>query len=58
MTRTLGDQLNDPDSPLVRDALTRKCGICRARPGDYCTGMPIHAGPLKGRLVHHERTAQ
>jgi hypothetical protein len=53
----LGERLNDPDSPLVRDALTRKCRICKAKPGDDCKAMPIRYGPLKGRLVHHERTA-
>jgi hypothetical protein len=48
-------QLNDPYSPTVRVALTRKCRICQANAEQPCVS-PVHGGLLAGRLVHYERT--
>ena len=60
MTRpTLGEQIRDPASPLVRDALTRKCGVCQAEPGHYCANTMPPGGLLAerfGRVVHFIRT--
>lgn len=42
-------KLSDPDSELVRDALTRRCEICKAPPGEPCTEL------IFGRLVHLHR---
>jgi hypothetical protein len=43
--------LGDPDSPLVVEALSRKCGMCKAEPGVNCRSI-IDGKPLRGRLVH------
>jgi hypothetical protein len=53
---TSHDELNDPDSPLVRDALTRKCHICAAVRGEPCRPTIKNQTALPGRLVHIERT--
>jgi hypothetical protein len=49
-------QLGDRRSPLVQAALTRKCIICKANPGEDCTNMPINHHALPGRIVHSART--
>ncbi len=47
-----GAALADPDSAAVREALTRRCDICKAAIGVLCVN-PIRPGhPLPGRLVH------
>lgn len=43
--------LQNPDSPLVQQALSRKCGMCKAEPGVLCRSI-INGKPLVGRLVH------
>lgn len=49
--------ISDPDSPVVQDALTRRCLICKAEPGQLCTPSPIpNCGELPGRIVHFART--
>jgi uncharacterized membrane protein len=53
---TLSQRLNDPDSDLVRDALTRKCVLCHATPDTRCTS-PINGKPMPDRIVHLARTA-
>lgn len=55
-------QLTDRDSAIVRDALTRRCEICKAKPGDDCidtlaVGPAGYMKPLRGRLVHYARTS-
>lgn len=47
--------LADPASPAVKDALTRACRVCKAKPGTYCTNL-TNSQPLPGRLVHYDRT--
>lgn len=49
---SLADQLNDPDSPLVRDAKSRRCDQCHAKPGQPCTPRGGFRDDLKGRLIH------
>lgn len=48
--------LHKRDSPIVQDALTRRCIVCKAAPGNYCTNTIGNQGPLAGRLVHYGRT--
>ena len=55
---TLDEQLNDPDSDLVRDALTRSCDGCKAPAGVLCHNHIQIGEPLPGRLVHIGRTAK
>lgn len=43
------EKLNDMGSDLVRDALTRRCEICHAPPGELCRK------PIFQRLVHLHR---
>jgi hypothetical protein len=52
---TLFDQLEDPTSDVVKDAVTRTCRICEAEPGKYCHHI-TNGQPLPGRLVHFDRT--
>jgi uncharacterized membrane protein len=50
-------QLNDPDSDMVKDALTRRCIVCHAKPSTEPNCTDIYGvSPLKGRLVHFART--
>jgi hypothetical protein len=51
------DQINDPDSAIVQAALTRRCIVCKHKPGEDCTDI-YGASPLKGRLVHYARTVE
>lgn len=55
-TQTLTQRLNDPNSGLVRDALTRRCVLCHAPPDARCTS-PIDGTPLADRIIHLARTA-
>lgn len=54
--RTLDERLNDPNSDLVRDALTRTCDGCKAGIGVLCHNHIRIGEPLPGRLVHIART--
>lgn len=47
--------LTDPTSALVRDALTRKCIICKAVRTVDCHNTIRPNEPLPGRLVHIAR---
>jgi len=40
-----------------QEKLNRPCSICRARRGEYCSGMPEHemVHPQRGGVVIHER---
>lgn len=50
------DQLTDRDSPLVQDALTRPCEVCKVKPGKFCQNIIVVDGdPLPGRVVHFAR---
>jgi hypothetical protein len=57
-------QLNDPDSTMVKDALTRRCIVCGAKPGRACTNTMVSAStmpsgvPLPDRIVHYARTTE
>lgn len=48
----LAEQLADPDSPLVRDAKSRRCDQCHAKPGHPCTTRGGFQDDLKGRTIH------
>ena len=50
------EQINDPDSELVRGALTRRCLLCKAQPGSLCTNTISFDASLDGRIIHHART--
>lgn len=43
--------LQNPDSPLVQQALSRKCGMCKAEPGQRCRSI-VNGKPLSWALVH------
>ena len=47
----------DPDHPRNRDALTRSCDQCGAKPGALCVRRGGLRDDLKGRLVHIGRKA-
>ena len=47
--------LGDPDSDVVRDALTRKCEVCKAKPNEECVNTITKGAALPGRLVHYAR---
>lgn len=51
----LAVQLDDINSPMCRDALSRKCEVCRASVGVPCHNL-TDGGPLKPRRVHLMRT--
>lgn len=53
---TLFSDLNNPDSPVVRAALTRRCEVCKARPDEDCRNTMVPGTALPGRLVHYART--
>lgn len=52
------EELGNRDSATVQGALTRRCEVCHAEPGDDCTNMPINGFPLQNRLVHYARTGR
>lgn len=49
------EELGDPTSPTVKDAVTRTCELCGQPPGKYCTQI-VNGAPLSTRLVHYIRT--
>ncbi len=59
LTQTVADlhrELTDPDSALIRDALTRKCDLCGAAKGVLCSDTIQSGHKLPdGRLIHHGR---
>jgi hypothetical protein len=49
--------LNNPESLQVQDALTKKCPLCHAKPGQKCSNTIKPGLPLPGgRLVHYARS--
>lgn len=46
--------LNDRTDPRVIQALTRRCGICKAKPGQDCR-LPWETREPLGRIVHQAR---
>ena len=52
----MAKQLRDPSSGAVTEALTRRCDLCNAKPGEHCTNpiRPNHPLP-GGRLIHYGR---
>ncbi|WP_158213493.1 zinc finger domain-containing protein [Mycobacterium avium] len=46
-------KLANPDSPLVRDALTRACALCGAPTHQRCINRD--GKPLARRIVHYQR---
>lgn len=51
---SLSDDLADPESDIVHQALTRRCKLCHQPPGTRCIS-PINGQPLADRIVHHVR---
>ena len=49
------EDLGRRTSPIVKAALQEKCPVCKAKPGEDCTSMPINPHPLHGRIVHYAR---
>lgn len=50
-------ELNDRTCAVVQDALSRRCIVCKAKPGNDCTNL-TDGGPLPGgRIAHHARTS-
>jgi hypothetical protein len=47
--------LLNPDSDIIREALTRKCDQCQAPAGVLCRGRKGFSADLAGRLIHHGR---
>ena len=50
--RPISEQIQDPNSPLVLDALERTCDQCRADIGQLCAKRGGIHQDLLGRLVH------
>ncbi len=46
------NQITDPDSPLVQEALTRTCDQCRAPVGVLCVKRGGIQQDLLGRQIH------
>jgi len=44
--------LLNPDSDIIREALTRKCDQCQAPVGILCRGRKGFSADLAGRLIH------
>lgn len=51
-TRSLADQLQDPNHPTVREALTRRCDQCQADIGAECKPRGGIHHDLAGRIIH------
>jgi len=49
---SLPQQLTDPDSLVVTEAITRRCDQCRAPIGELCTKRGGFRADLLGRLIH------
>jgi len=56
--RPITAQLQDPDSPVVVAALTRRCDQCRANPGELCVRRGGFRADLLGRLIHLGRMGE
>lgn len=54
----LTQQITTPDSPLVQEALTRRCEQCRAPKGELCTKRGGIHQDLLGRLIHIGRIGE
>jgi hypothetical protein len=52
---SLYTQLGNADSPIVREAKTRRCEVCHAKPGENCNNNILGGIPLQGRIVHYAR---
>ena len=48
-------QLSDPNSEVVVEALTRRCDLCKAEKGTLCRNHIRPGEPLPGRLIHFGR---
>jgi hypothetical protein len=46
--------LTNPDDPRVIAALTRRCGICGAKPGQPCHNISPDS-PQLNRIIHQDR---
>lgn len=53
--RKASNPLQDMNSLVVVDALTRECGVCKAQPGQVCTYSGTTRS-LRGKRVHVYRT--
>jgi hypothetical protein len=49
-------ELTHRDSATVKDALTRRCEVCRAKPGEDCNNTLRPGVAMPGRLIHYART--
>lgn len=49
------EELGDRLSATVQGALTRRCEVCKAGPGQDCTNTISSGGKLPGRIVHYAR---
>jgi hypothetical protein len=49
---TLPQDLTNPDSAVVVEALSRRCDQCRAPIGQLCVQRGGYRADLTGRLVH------
>ena len=51
-SRPITEQLTDPGSEIVLEALTRRCDQCLAPKGQLCVKRGGFTADLTGRLVH------
>ena len=47
--------VNDPDHPIIVDALSRRCDQCHANIGAECTPRGGFHADLAGRRIHYGR---
>lgn len=52
MTDPITEQITNPDSPIVQEALTRSCDQCQAPKGELCTKRGGIRHDLLGRVIH------
>lgn len=52
LVMALHEQLTDPNSEMVREALTRRCDGCGAAIGVLCHNHIQPGADLPGRLIH------
>lgn len=52
LVMALDEQLMDPNSDIVREALTRTCDLCGAKVGQVCRNVIQPGQPLPGRIIH------
>ena len=50
--RPITEQLTDPGSEIVLEALTRRCDQCLAKKGQLCVKRGGFKADLTGRVVH------